>query len=148
MNLMIKPGYLKKKLKKERLYGGIQIRKLREHLIRESPMNWPHFMVSPSGCMCPTPKGYNNNNMTLNDILEREENYQSETNESYLSWIVAETSPFSKRKKKFQKKIFFITSVRFYSYQKLLAICMGFVWKLRDGEIVGLLLDNIFFRMF
>lgn len=98
MHLMIKPDQLNIKIRRERLYGGIQIRKLREQVEQCDPSYWPQFMINLSNCRTEKPKGYQTQ-LTLNDVLRREEiNQEASGGVDYLSWIVSETSPFSKSK--------------------------------------------------
>ncbi|CBY40705.1 unnamed protein product, partial [Oikopleura dioica] len=90
------PREFDKEIKNERLYGGFQIRKLRQ--ISED--DWQSYMINPKtgkGCYQAKPIGYSEEH-TLGDVRDREiKLYKEVGGVNYLSWMIGKNAPFDKR---------------------------------------------------
>jgi hypothetical protein len=91
------PREFDKEIKNERLYGGFQIRKLRQ--ISED--DWQSYMINPKtgkGCYQAKPIGYSEEH-TLGDVRDREiKLYKEVGGVNYLSWMIGKNAPFDKSK--------------------------------------------------
>lgn len=100
MNEIIIEGHeiVNKQIKSERLYGGFQIRKL-----RNIPQDdWAMYMVNPrTGAENRQIKPRNMLNdvpLTIRDVRDRElKNYKKCGGTDYLSWIICDRSPFKSK---------------------------------------------------
>ena len=94
--LIFQPNVLSTVVRSECLFGGDSILRLREQMAQFHPSLWPQLMVKQTSTIGSKP-ATSSTELTIGDILEREERNQEESGEvDYLSWIACENSPFKK----------------------------------------------------